>query len=65
MTQLTVPRVFAYNDEVLIPVTVFASDERVKNVQVTLDVKGKIQLTDPPVQNISFKQLGDQTVFLE
>ncbi|MFZ1425052.1 MAG: MG2 domain-containing protein [Saprospiraceae bacterium] len=63
MTQLTVPRVFAYNDEVLIPVTVFASDERVKNVQVTLDVKGKIQLTDPPVQNISFKQLGDQTVF--
>lgn len=63
MSQLTVPRVFAYNDEVLIPVTVFATDPKVKNVQVKLEVKGQIKLMESAEKKITFDQIGDKTVF--
>ncbi len=63
MCQLTVPRVFAYNDEVLIPVTVFATDPKVKDVQINLEVKGKLKLAESGIKKIHFNQEGDQTVF--
>ncbi|HEX5625551.1 MAG TPA: alpha-2-macroglobulin family protein, partial [Saprospiraceae bacterium] len=63
MAQLTAPRVFSIGDEVLVPVTIFATDPNVKNVQVTLSVKGRLELLDPAQKQIRFDRTGDQTVF--
>lgn len=63
MVQLTAPRVFAFNDELEIPVTVFARDAAIKDVSLKFEINGKASLKSPAIKSMQFKSTGDQTVY--
>lgn len=56
--QSSLPRNLKYGDEFIVPVSVFALEEEVGKVKVTLDFMGDIQ-----TQTISFDEKGDKTVY--
>lgn len=64
MTLATVPRVLGPSEELTIPVTVFAMEKSVKNVQVKLNVSGPVTLMESSKQ-ITFSEIGEQTVFFK
>lgn len=63
MVQVTAPRVFAFNDELEIPVTVFARDPSIQNVNLKFEVTGSASLKSPATKSLQFKATGDQTVY--
>lgn len=64
MVLSTLPRVAGPDEEILLPVNVFAMDKKVKNVTVSVQsVKGLLQLTDSPTKTLTFNQVGDQVVY--
>lgn len=58
----TMPRVLSPGEEVSIPVSVFATEENVKDVKVSIEVNDKLQLISPAAQSVRFSQVGDQLV---
>ena len=56
--QSSLPRNLKYGDEFTVPVSVFALEEEVGEVKVTLDFMGDIQ-----TQTVSFDEKGDKTVY--
>ena len=56
--QSSLPRNLKYGDEFIVPVSVFALEEKVGEVKVTLDFMGDIQ-----TQTVSFDEKGDKTVY--
>lgn len=56
--QSSLPRNLKYGDEFIVPVSVFALEEEVGEVKVTLDFMGDIQ-----TQTVSFDEKGDKTVY--
>ncbi len=65
MTLSTLPRVLGPNEEVYLPVNVFAIDKKVKNVQVSVQTKGMLKLTAGNAQNVSFDKPGDKVIFFK
>lgn len=63
MVQLTAPRVFSFNDELEIPVTVFVRDASIKDVNLSLEITGNATLKSPAQKTIKFNSTGDQTVY--
>ncbi|MGN6615635.1 MAG: alpha-2-macroglobulin family protein, partial [Ilyomonas sp.] len=61
MLLTTLPRVLAPTEEIKIPVTVFATQNNLQNVKLTLQSNPFIQATGS--QNITFTQPGEQTVY--
>ncbi len=64
MVQLTLPRVLGPEEEVLIPVTVFAMKKDIKDVSLKLEASGKLNLLDKS-KKISFSKEGQQTVYFK
>lgn len=64
MVQMTLPRVLGPEEEVLVPVTVFAMKEGIKEVNLKLSASGKINLLDKE-QKISFAKPGQKTVYFK
>ncbi len=58
----TIPRTLSPDEIIKVPVTVFAMDKKVKNVQVKLIVNDLIEVVDVPTQSIQFGNLGSKTV---
>ena len=56
--QSSLPKNLKYGDEFIVPVSVFALEEEVGEVKVTLDFMGDIQ-----TQTVSFDEKGDKTVY--
>ena len=59
----TLPRVLSTGEEIKLPVNVFAMEKEVKDVKVTVTVKGGLQVTDSPTQSVTFARPGDQMVY--
>src|SRR6185295_1212461 len=60
MILATMPRVLGPTETIKLPVTVFAMENNVKNVNVTLQANPFLEIAGPPSQNISFSPTGEQ-----
>ena len=58
----TLPRVLGPGEEVDLPVTVFAMENKVKNVRVSVNPGSNFDLADAAAKTISFASIGDQVV---
>ncbi len=65
MTLSTLPRVLGPNEEVYLPVNVFAMDNKVKNVNVSIQTKGMLQAADGLSKTVSFDKQGDKIVYFK
>lgn len=61
----TLPRVLSIQEEILLPVNVFAMEKEVKNVEVSVSVSGSAQVSGDHRQSASFAQPGDQLVYFK
>lgn len=61
----TLPRVLSTGEDILLPVNVFAMDEKVKDVTVTIETSTNLQLTDGKSKSVKFTKTGDQLVFFK
>lgn len=60
----TLPRVLSIQEEITIPVNVFAMEKQVKNVTVSLQASGGgVQIEGSHQQSLTFNRPGDQLVF--
>ena len=58
----TLPRVLGPDEEVKLPVNVFAMDKAVKDVKVQVTTNELLALTNGTTRSTTFQQIGDQTV---
>ena len=64
MLLTTLPRVLSTDEEIHVPVNVFAMERNISDVQVTLQVKGKgIEIQGNRQQRLHFDRPGDQLTF--
>jgi uncharacterized protein YfaS (alpha-2-macroglobulin family) len=63
MLLATLPRVIGPEEEVVLPVTVFAMDSKIKKVNLKLKVNDKLQITGGATQSIYFKKQGEQMAY--
>lgn len=62
----TLPRVAGPDEDILLPVNVFAMDNKVKNVNVTVQsANGLLQLTDGNSKSVTFTETGDKIVYFK
>jgi len=59
------PRVLGPDDEISVPVTVFAMEDDISEVSVSIDVSGPIQILGDRQKNISFTGRGEQDVYFQ
>ena len=60
----TLPRVLSIQEEITVPVNVFAMEKQVKNVTVSLQASGGgVQIEGSHQQSLTFNRPGDQLVF--
>ncbi|MBI1287328.1 MAG: hypothetical protein GC178_07080 [Flavobacteriales bacterium] len=62
MVLATVPRVVGPNEKVDIPVTVFAMDEKVKNVTVSIEANELFHINGENSKTMKFARVGDEVV---
>ena len=62
----TLPRVLSVGEEITVPVNVFAMENQVKNVNVSIQTSGAgVQIVGSPQQSLTFSQPGDQLAFFK
>lgn len=61
MLLATVPRVIGPNEDFVLPVTIFAMEKNIKNVQVKVTVNSYFELKNGQ-KSIQFSQIGDEVV---
>ena len=62
----TLPRVLSTNEEIEVPVNVFALENNVKNVNVSIQASGAgTQVTGNKQQTLTFTQTGDRLIFFK
>ena len=59
----SLPRVISTNEEISLPVNVFAMENSVKNVSVKVETTGLLQTSGSNSQSISFSNPGDEIVY--
>ena len=59
----SLPRVVSTDEEILLPVNVFAMENSVKNVNLKVTTTGKLQLKGESSQNVSFSATGDKMLY--
>lgn len=60
----TLPRMLSIQEEITVPVNIFAMENQVKNVTVSLQASGGgVQIVGANQQSLKFSQPGDQLVF--
>jgi uncharacterized protein YfaS (alpha-2-macroglobulin family) len=59
----TLPRVVSTDEEIALPVNVFAMEPEVKHVTVKVETTGKLRLSGEQQQAIAFTSPGDRTVY--
>ncbi|MCK5856702.1 MAG: hypothetical protein KAG64_04385 [Bacteroidales bacterium] len=63
MLLATLPRVLGPQEEVVLPVTIFAMSKKVKNVKVSLKTNDMLQIVGSNTQTTTFNKEGDQMVY--
>jgi uncharacterized protein YfaS (alpha-2-macroglobulin family) len=59
----SLPRVISANEEISLPVNVFAMENTVKDVSVKVETTGLLQAVDKSTQSVHFAQPGDDMVY--
>ena len=59
----SLPRVLSTDEEIMLPVNVFAMENDVRNVTVRVETAGLLEATNGNRQSVTFSQTGDQIVF--
>lgn len=62
MVLSTLPRVLGPDEEVMLPVTVFAMDKKIKEVKVKVELNELLQPMEELTKTIRFEDIGDQIV---
>lgn len=65
MMLATVPRVLSPGETIKLPVTVFATENQVKSVQVQLQTNPLFEITSSSTQSVQFSQPGEETIFFD
>jgi len=63
MLLASLPRVLSPKEEVVLPVTVFAMNKKVKNVKINLKTNDKLQIIGSSQSMAKFAKTGDQVVY--
>jgi uncharacterized protein YfaS (alpha-2-macroglobulin family) len=58
----TLPRVLSIEEEVHLPVSVFALDKKVKDVTIHIKVNGPVAIIGPREKKLRFTEIGDQMI---
>lgn len=61
----TLPRVLGPGEEVLLPVSVFAMEEHVKNATVSVETNELFEIVGPSSQNLSFNKIGEEMAYFK
>ncbi len=61
----TLPRVLGPEEQVSLPVTVFAMDDKVKEVNVSVETNDLLTIDGAQQKKVRFNQTGDQVVFFD
>ncbi len=59
----TLPRVLSIGEDILVPVNIFAMENDVKNVTVSIETSENLQLTDGNKKSVTFTEPGDQMLY--
>ena len=62
MVLATLPRVLGPEEKLRLPITLFASDKKIKNVKVDIKATGPLTLPDGGSQTVEMSPMGDLTV---
>ncbi|MEW6470141.1 MAG: MG2 domain-containing protein [Bacteroidota bacterium] len=62
MVLATLPRVVGPNEDVELPVNVFAMEKFVKNVSITVSTNEYLSIDDASKKSLTFKDIGDEVV---
>lgn len=65
MVLASLPRVLSTQEEILLPVNVFAMENQIKNVSVSIATSGKARLVGSNRQSATFTHTGDQLLFFK
>ncbi|MEO6404483.1 MAG: MG2 domain-containing protein [Ferruginibacter sp.] len=65
MVLATMPRVLAPGETLRLPVTVFAMENNIRNVKISLQSNPLLQVSGNNVQNISFTSSGEQLAYFD
>lgn len=66
MVLSTLPRVAGPDEDILLPVNVFATEKKVKNVSVTVKSTNRLlNLVDGSTKSVTFNEPGDKTVYFK
>jgi uncharacterized protein YfaS (alpha-2-macroglobulin family) len=63
MILATLPRVLSVNEKTELPVSIFALEKNIKNVNVSVKVKGPITISGEKNKKVYFKNTGDQIIY--
>jgi len=61
----TVPRVLGPNETLALPSNVFAMEDDIKNVNVSVETTGNITINGSNQQSLSFDKMGDQQAYFD
>jgi uncharacterized protein YfaS (alpha-2-macroglobulin family) len=65
MVLTTLPRMLSPGENIRVPVTVFAMEDQIKNVDVKLEANNLFELTGPATQQVQFSKPGEQMVYFD
>ena len=65
MLLASAPRQVSPEEKISLPITVFAMENNIKNVSVTIETKGDIKVVGTKSQTLSFKQPDDQIIYFD
>ena len=66
MTLATLPRVLSPTENLRLPVTVFAMEDKIKNVQVKVEeTSGLVSILGDKIKNVSFDKPGEAIVYFD
>lgn len=65
MVLATMPRVLAPGETIKLPVTVFAMENNIRNVNVSLQPNNFMEVIGPATQQISFSKTGEQMTYFD
>ena len=63
MINVTMPRLFTPGDVISVPVTVFATKDNIKDVEVSLHPDPLVEVTGSNLARVQFREPGEQIVF--
>lgn len=65
MVLATLPRVLGPNERLALPANVFAMEDKIKNVKVSVETSPNITISNSNSQNLQFERIGDKQAYFD